>query len=122
MNFKPALIYIIIVASGVLITFVVEEIRFKATMETLWKKNQTLETRNDELIQQIEDLNTQMVVRIQNFQETLKETYQTTLALRGEVASLEQENQYFETKNEELTQQMKALKAGLAKEKKKDFE
>ncbi len=122
MNFKVALIYIIIVASGVLITFVVEEIRFKATMETLWKKNQTLEARNDELTHQIEELNTQMIVRIQNFEETLKETHQTTLALRGEVASLEQKNQYLETKNEELTQQMKALKARLAKEKKKNLE
>lgn len=122
MNFKAALICIIIVASGVLITFVVEEIRFKATMETLWKKNQTLEARNDQLTHQIEDLNTQMVVRIQNFEETLKETHQTTLALRGEVASLEQKNQYLETKNEELTQQMKALKARLAKEKKKNLE
>jgi len=122
MNFKAVLIYIIIVASGVLITFVVEEIKLKATMEILWKKNQTLEARNDELIHQIEDLNTQMVVRIQNFEETLKETHQTTLALRGEVASLEQKNQYLETKNEELAQQMKALKAQLAKEKKKNLE
>lgn len=122
MNFKAALIYIIIVASAVLVTFAVQEIRFKATMETLWNKNQTLEARNDQLTQQIEDLNTQMAVRIQNFEETLRETHQTTLALRGEVASLEQKNQYLESKNEELTQQMRTLKARLAKERKKDLE
>ncbi len=122
MNFKAALIYIIIVASGVLITFAVEEIRFKVTMETLRKKNQTLEARNNQLTHQIENLNTQMVVRVQNFEETLKETHQTTLALRGEVASLEQKNQYLETRNEELIQQIKALKARLLKEKEKNLE
>ena len=122
MNFKAALICIIIVASGVLITFVVEEIRFKATMETLWKKSQTLEARNEELTHQIEDLNTQMGVRIQNFEETLKEIHQTTMALRGEIASLEQKNQYLETKNKELTQQITALKTQLAKKKKKNLE
>ena len=122
MNFKAALIYIIIVASGVLITFAVEEIRFKVTMETLRKKNQTMEARNNQLTHQIENLNTQMVVRVQNFEETLKETHQTTLALRGEVTSLEQKNQYLETRNEELIQQIKALKAPLVKEKKKNLE
>ena len=122
MNFKAALIYIIIVASGVLITFAVEEIRFKVTMETLRNKNQTLEATNNQLTHQIENLNTQMVVRVQNFEETVKETHQTTVALRGEVASLEQKNQYLETRNEELIQQIEALKAPLAKEKKKNLE
>ncbi len=71
MSFKELFIIIGIVVLGVLITFAVGEIRFRSMkraltteVKTLQKKNQNLQTKNADLIEQIKALKAQLETKI----------------------------------------------------------
>ena len=95
MTVKGVLVIIGMMALGLLITIGVEEIRsgamkrtLLAEVQTLQENNQELQTKNDDLTEQIK-------------------------TLRAEVRTLQGKNEDLQTKNDDLTEQIKALEAEL---------
>lgn len=80
MSFKGVLIVIGIVALGALITFGVEEIRFRvisralvAQVRTLQEKSQNLQGVNDDLSQETKALKAQLEVKTQEYEKRISQ-------------------------------------------------
>jgi len=130
MSFKELFIIIGIVALGVLITFAVGEIRFRSMkraltteIKILQETNQDLQTKNGNLIEQIRTLKAQVEARTQKYERRIsqleeevkrdKTANQNVEALRTKIKILQETNQDVQAINDDLTEQIKALKAEL---------
>jgi len=97
MSFKGVLIIIGIVALGVVITFGVEEIRFRSMkraltteIKILQETNLDLQTKNGNLIEQIRTLKAQLEVKTQEYEEKISELEEKRRSLQEKVRQLEE--------------------------------
>ena len=127
---KEVFIIIGIIALGILITLGVEEIRFRSMkraltteIKILQETNQDLQTKNADLIEQIRTLKAQLEARTQKYERRIsqleeevkrdKTASQNVEALRTKIKILQETNQDVQAINDDLTEQIKALKAEL---------
>jgi len=130
MSFKGVLIIIGVVALGVVITFGVEELRFRvmyrallAEVKTLQGENKRLQATNDDLFEEVRTLKAQLDAKTEEYQgkisqleedvKILETANQNAQAIRVEVNTLEEKNQHLQTKNNDLTKQIKTVKGQL---------
>jgi predicted nucleic acid-binding Zn-ribbon protein len=107
MSFKGVLVIIGIVALGVVITFGVEEIRFRSMnralvteVKTLREKNQGLQAKNDDLTRQINNLRDQLETKSQEYEE--------------KISKLEEERRNLKEKNRQLEEVINKVRIILA--------
>jgi len=127
---KEVFIIIGIIALGILITLGVEEIRFRSMkraltteIKILQETNQDLQTKNADLVEQIKALKAQLEARTQKYERRIsqleeevkrdKTANQNVEALRTKIKILQETNQDVQAINDDLTEQIKALKAEL---------
>jgi len=127
---KEVFIIIGIIALGILITLGVEEIRFRSMkraltteIKILQETNQDLQTKNADLVEQIKALKAQLEARTQKYERRIsqleeevkrdKTASQNVEALRTKIKILQETNQDVQAINDDLTEQIKALKAEL---------
>lgn len=130
MSFKGALIIIGVLVLAVLITFGVEELRFKFTNRTLLtevkalgERNQNLVVKNDALYEQTKTLRAQLETKAQEYKEKINQleeevkglggSRQNTSPLGVEVRILQEKNQYLQDQNDNIAKHTKTLQAQL---------